>query len=167
MAYYLYDLYEKYGTAQNRWVGNPMRFNTKDELLAFWHVHCGHTWGNSNVTGNDIIMYLESHYLETTPDGMFLVKYLYAPYLHRYLVTDSDGRHQDIRDWNLDIKPPPRRSNIYGCWKDQSKAGSQYRRHAKASKGWRGQAPQSDNSLWKNLIADGFPVCPGTAEAAA
>lgn len=229
MAYYLYDLYQQQGAAQSSWADNPMRFDTKEELLAFWYVHCGYAWENLNVTGNDINTYPESHYIETTPGGLPLVRYLYAPYLRRYLITDEAGRHQDIRDWSQEIKPLPRKSNFYGlyasgskqhwrrasgpsmwrrtaraadeaahqedvdpeervppvrnkavlswldqdgayekhyfsrhsrCWKDQSKAGCQYRRHARAGKGKRGQAPQNDNSLWESLIADGFPGMP-------
>ena len=234
MTYYLFDLYNKDGAAQARWKGNPMRFDTREALLAFWRTHCGYGWSELNITGNDIIMYAESHYFAPAPDGTLLARYIYAPYLRRYLVTDSDGRHQDIRDWDQNIMT--RRPSFYGlystgskqhwhrsngpsmwrrtaqaaaeaahqedvdqeervppvrhkamltwleqedayekhcfgrrsrCWKDQSKAGSQYRRHAKASKGRQSRVRQSDDSLWESLMADGFPVCLGTAEAAA
>ena len=87
MAYYLFDLYNKHGAAQNRWASNPMCFDTKEELLAFWRVHCGRGWDDLNITGNDIIMYPESHYFETAPDGTLLARCIYAPYLRRYLVT--------------------------------------------------------------------------------
>ena len=58
MAYYLFDLYNKDGAAQARWKGNPMRFDTREALLAFWRTHCGYGWSELNITGNDIICYI-------------------------------------------------------------------------------------------------------------
>lgn len=96
---FLHDLWHTFAGQTNRWPNNPMVFESKEALLAFWHKINGVSWENLNVTGNDTLVQ------STVEDDFSAVQTVV--YTRRYLVMDEYGRKLDPRDWNLPIRPLP------------------------------------------------------------
>lgn len=102
--YFLHDLYAPVTkTLLPDWTASTMAFDDQDSLLLFYFRKCGNPGRTLNITGNDTYAYTLPDWRKL-PDGSMIAVPRTELATRRFLVTDGDGRHIDIREWG-DPKP--------------------------------------------------------------
>lgn len=150
---FLHDLWHEFAGQTNRWPSNPMAFESKEALLAFWHKTNGVSWEHLNITGNDTLVQ------KTIKDDFRTVRTVICT--RRYLIMDEYGRKLDPRDWGLPIRPLPTGPVIHWAYNNGAK-NHQHRVSGPAL--WRGTARASFNETFE--LDDVIEPAPGLRKKA-
>lgn len=150
---FLHDLWHTFAGQTNRWPANPMVFEDKEALLAFWYKVNGASWENLNVTGNDTLVQ------STVEDDFSTVQTVVCT--RRYLVMDEYGRKLDPRDWGLPIRPLPDGPVVRRVYNQGSK---NHRHRVSGPAIWRGAARADFDRAFE--IGDNIEQAPGLRKKA-
>lgn len=150
---FLHDLWHTFAGQTNRWPANPMVFEDKEALLAFWYKVNGASWENLNVTGNDTLVQ------STVEDDFSTVQTVVCT--RRYLVMDEYGRKLDPRDWGLPIRPLPDGPVVRRVYNQGSK---NHRHRVSGPALWRGAARADFDRAFE--IGDNIEQAPGLRKKA-
>lgn len=150
---FLHDLWHTFAGQTNRWPANPVVFEDKEALLAFWYKVNGASWENLNVTGNDTLVQ------STVEDDFSTVQTVVCT--RRYLVMDEYGRKLDPRDWGLPIRPLPDGPVVRRVYNQGSK---NHRHRVSGPALWRGAARADFDRAFE--IGDNIEQAPGLRKKA-